>query len=100
MIKSSDRLWVLRATRTASLDDALAALKRTKLCGDGKSDYDSPSSLEILLTWEFFCQLHQGIIDIKLYPLKCTIWWVLMCINIHETITPKSFLCSFVIFSA
>lgn len=92
MIKSSDRLWVLRATRTASLDDALAALKRTKLCGDGKSDYDSPSSLEILL--------HQGIIDIKLYPLKCTIWWVLMCINIHETIAPKSFLCSFVIFSA
>lgn len=30
-IKSSDRLWVLRVTRTAFLGDALAALKRTKL---------------------------------------------------------------------
>lgn len=31
IVKSSDRLWILRATRTALLGDALAALKRAKL---------------------------------------------------------------------
>lgn len=31
IIKSSNRLWILKATRTASLGDALTVLKRTEL---------------------------------------------------------------------